>query len=214
MGIFDQYGQPVGGHRYKKFRPPEPLSITILKLVGLGVAFTAASILSPTFLTKAIKAYLKYKIREAEYLAYLDKRRVQKSLRYLRKKNFIAFPADKKKRPLLTKLGLRKFREVEFNSIEIKPVPWDGLWRFLVFDIPERQAGKRYIFRKKLKELGFFHFQRSVFLTPYPCRDEVGKMTEYLEIEESVHLMTANRFPGDENLVTRFNPQFRINRTP
>ncbi len=202
----DRYGPKVGGHRYKKWIPPEPLSVTILKLSALGVAFTTASLLSPTFLLKAIKAYLKYKYDEAEYYDYLEKRRIRRSLRYLRRRHFLAFPVKGKQGQIVvTKSGKNRLSEIELEEITIKPVPWDGRWRIVMFDVPEAKGGKRHIIRKKLKKLGFFHFQRSVFLFPYPCEKEINKITEILDIETNVHLLTAESFPGDEELKKFYN---------
>ena len=59
--------------------------------------------------------------------------------------------------------------------------------------------------RYQLKELGFFHFQRSVFLIPYPCADEIGKAAQFLDIEPYVHLLTVMRFPKDTELLKKFN---------
>lgn len=194
-----EYGPRVGGHRYKKFHPPVPLAIIILELMAFGALITAAVLFSPQTFTKLVYKYLKYKISQP------SRRQIQRSMYYLERKNFIAFLAGEKKKRFLTKLGLKRIKQAEFNAIEIKPIPWDGFWRFLVFDIPEKDEAKRYIFRKKLKELGFFHFQRSVFMIPCPCAKEIEKATTYLEIEPYAYLITANRFDGDEKLVKKFN---------
>lgn len=210
----DRYGPKVGGYRYKKWVPPEPLSITILKLCALGVAFTAASILSPTFLLKAIKGYLKYKYDEAAYYQYLDEKRIKRSLRYLKRKNFIAFPAKGKKGQfVVTRPGNKRLSEIELEEITIKPGPWDGRWRIVMFDVPEVKSGKRHIIRKKLKQLGFYHFQRSVFLFPFPCEEEIAKIKEILDIETEVHLLTADGFPGDEELIRTYNLKRNIDHS-
>jgi len=170
-------------------------------MAGLGLAITAASLLSPTFLANFIYRYLKYKLNQP-----FTKEQIQQSLYYLQHKQFIAFPA---KQPLgkiiLTKLGKKRLRGLTMDELTIKPVPWDGQWRFLTFDIPEKNKGARHIFRAKLKELGFFHFQRSVFLLPHPCQKEIDLITRSLEIEPCVHLITAKRFPGDKVLMKKFH---------
>lgn len=194
----DRYGSRVGGHRYKKWTPPQPLSITILKLMGAGIALTAASVLSPTFFLKAIKTYLKYKYDEARYYDYLNKRRIQNSLRYLKRKHFIAFPG--KGRFTITKRGAWHLARINIDEIVIKRVPWDGRWRLLTFDIPEEKEQKREYFRRRLKEMGFYHFQRSVFIIPYLCKKEIYAICEQLGIESNVHLITTDRFEGDEEL--------------
>ena len=195
----DRYGPKVGGHRYKKWRPPEPLAVTILKLTAVGTAM----ILSPPLLINAMKAYLKYKFDEAAYYEYLDKKRIQESLRYLKRKHFIAFPG--KGRITITKQGKGKLSQVELKQIKITPTTWDGKWRIVMFDIPEEKYSKRFVFRRKLKELGFYHFQRSVFLLPYPCEQEINQINSILGIENNVHLLVAGSFEGDEEIVKKFN---------
>lgn len=194
----DRYGPRVGGHRYKKWTPPEPLSITILKLAAFGVALTAASILSPNFLLNAIKTYLKYKYDEAKYYDYLNKQRIRNSLRYLKRKHFIAFPG--KGKFAITRKGVGRLARVNVDQITIKRVPWDGRWRLLIFDIPEEKEPIREYFRRRLKGIGFYHFQRSVFIIPYPCEKEIDAICEELQIESDVHLITTDRFEGDEDL--------------
>lgn len=135
-----------------------------------------------------------------------NRRQIQKSLYYLKRKKFIAFPArSPKRRVILTRLGLRKIDQMQFEKLKIKRAAWDGRWRLLTFDVPEKQKELRQIFRLKLKKMGFFHFQRSVFVFPYECSTEIGLITDYLRITPCVHLLTASRFFGDKQLVKKFN---------
>lgn len=165
------------------------------------MAITAASLLSPTFLATLLKRYLQYKLSQPVY----THKQIQRSLYYLKRKKFIAFPArDNISKIILTKLGQKRLTELQFDNLIIKRTPWDGYWRLLTFDIPEEQSPARHTFRRKLKELGFFHFQRSVFILPHPCEKEIGLITDYLKISPCVHVIVGGRFPGDEALVKRF----------
>lgn len=57
---------------------------------------------------------------------------------------------------------------------------WDGIWRLVSFDIPEKKATLRVWLRNKLKELGFGMLQESLWITPH----ELGQMfAEFLEHE-------------------------------
>src|SRR3989344_5880508 len=194
----DRFGRKVGGHRYKKWKPPEPLAVKILKLTAVGIAV----IMSPPLLINAMKAYLNYKIDEARYYEYIDKKRIQNSLRYLKRKHFIAFPG--KGKFTITKTGRARLDRINIDQIIVKRVPWDGKWRLLTFDIPEEKESKRDYFRRRLKEIGFYHFQRSVFIIPYPCRLEINTMCEELDIEANIHLITADSFEGDDELKSFF----------
>lgn len=63
---------------------------------------------------------------------------------------------------------------------ELQRVRWDGIWRLVVFDIPEKRKGIRDALRKKLRGLGFGMWQKSVYVTPHNFMHE---MNEYLEEE-------------------------------
>ncbi|OGE76233.1 MAG: CRISPR-associated endonuclease Cas2 [Candidatus Doudnabacteria bacterium RIFCSPHIGHO2_02_FULL_48_21] len=135
-----------------------------------------------------------------------SKKQLKTTLYGLRRRNFIAFPArNPKSRIVITKLGWRRLNEIKFNSLKIERRPWDRKWRLLTFDIPENKNLVRHKFRRKLKQLGFFHFQRSVFILPFPCNDEIEELANYLEIAPNVHVLVADRFPSDSALVKKFN---------
>lgn len=65
---------------------------------------------------------------------------------------------------------------------------WDGKWRFVIFDIPEKAKGVRDRLRSKLKELGFGMWQKSVYVTAY---DFMSEMNEYLEEQELYPLVVC-----------------------
>ena len=60
----------------------------------------------------------------------------------------------------------------------LKPKHWDGLWRIVLFDIPEKQRGGRDALRSRLRELGFFQFQKSALVYPHPCFDEIDLVVQ------------------------------------
>ena len=102
--------------------------------------------------------------------------------------------------------GRKRLDKFKLDNIRIaKPKSWDNKWRILVFDIVEEKAHMRDYFRKRLKEIGFYHFQRSVFIFPCPCGEVIDELSEKLDIENGVHLITANRFEGDAVLVKHFS---------
>ena len=73
---------------------------------------------------------------------------------------------------VLTKNGQKKALEYQINELKIKkPDKWDGKWRIVIFDIPEKKKKAREVLRAKLKDLGFKELQKSVFVLPYECED-------------------------------------------
>lgn len=92
----------------------------------------------------------------------------------------------------LTPLGRSRFLQYKFEGLSIpKPQKWDKKWRLVLFDIPESRRKIRNALRKKLKDLDFLEFQKSAFLFPYSCEDEINFVINVLDIAENVHYVEA-----------------------
>lgn len=106
---------------------------------------------------------------------------------------------------VLTKEGQRKAIKFKIDEIEIKkPSKWDGEWRVVIFDIPEKFKKAREALRKKLKDLGFFKLQESVFILPYECEDEINFIIEVFQIRPFVRLMRVKSFTNEEQIRLKF----------
>ena len=44
----------------------------------------------------------------------------------------------------------------------------------VIFDIPEKKKKAREALRQKLKDLNMVKLQDSIWVTPYPCEDEIA----------------------------------------
>ena len=88
---------------------------------------------------------------------------------------------------VLTKEGQKKALKFKLDEMKIKkPAKWDGEWRIVIFDIPERFKKAREALRKKLKDLGFIKLQESVFVFPYECENEIDFVIEVFLIRPFV----------------------------
>ena len=87
----------------------------------------------------------------------------------------------------LTARGKRKVLSFALDGMQIKsPSRWDGRWRIVAFDIPEKKRRARDIFRQKLKELDFKEFQQSVWAHQHPCLEEISFLVHLYELESYV----------------------------
>jgi DNA-binding transcriptional regulator PaaX len=94
----------------------------------------------------------------------------------------------------LTPKGEAALRKLELNEYKIqRPGRWDGKWRVLIFDIPEKRRTLRELVRRTLSAIGFIRIQDSVWLYPYDCEDlitllkadfKIGKDLLYLVVEQ------------------------------
>ncbi|MEK6897112.1 MAG: hypothetical protein AABW93_01130, partial [Nanoarchaeota archaeon] len=85
---------------------------------------------------------------------------------------------------------------------------WDKSWRVVIFDIPERSGRiARNAMRWKMKNMGFFQLQKSVWVFPYPCEKEIQLISEIYNVNPFVNIITAERIFNDDNL----SKYFKIN---
>lgn len=89
--------------------------------------------------------------------------------------------------------------------IKKAPKAWDGKWRLIFFDIPEKEKRKRNIFRSKLKELGFKQHQLSAWISPFDFSDEIDLLIAELEIEDYVKYLIGDTVRGEKELKKLFN---------
>ena len=95
------------------------------------------------------------------------------------------------------------YMEIEKLKIQ-RSKRWDGLWRVVVFDIAELRRFERNAFRGMLREIGFVHFQKSVWVQPFPCKREVDILRNFFGLSgKEVQLLEA-RIIGDDAYLRKF----------
>src|SRR3989344_5431638 len=104
----------------------------------------------------------------------------------------------------LSQKGKLKALTYHFDHMKIKEKAWDKKWRTVFFDVPEKYRWGRDSLRIKLKELGFYELQKSVFVFPYECQDEVDFIIEYYGIRKYVRYATMNDIDNSPHLKAVF----------
>ena len=128
---------------------------------------------------------------------------VYKTLKRLEKQRIVEIREKGDKAIItITEKGKKRLLKYNIDNIKIKiPKKWDKKWRIVSFDIPERQKNAREALRRKLKELDFFPLQKSLFIFPYPCKNEVDFIVEIFQIENFVIFWETN------NINNEFKPK-------
>lgn len=98
-------------------------------------------------------------------------------------------------------LALESMKE----SSSQKPKRWDGRWRVVLFDIPERRRGVRNQLRKFMQEFGFVRLQDSVWIYPYDCEDIIALAKANFRIGADALYMIAEQLERDTHLREHFN---------
>ena len=113
-------------------------------------------------LPKELKRYKKSQIRQALY-----RLKNQNNIEYIKEeKDTIGVN--------ITERGRKYLKRFEFDNLFLnRPKVWDKKWRMVIFDIPEKKKLAREALRSKLKDLGFVKLQDSIWITPFPCENEI-----------------------------------------
>jgi len=145
--------------------------------------------------------------KQFESSKHFSKKQIQNSFSYLNRQKLIEYVADKDGKTIvkITKKGESKLRAFSIDLIKIKkPKRWDGKWRLVMFDIPMRFTKGRETLRYHLKELDFFQFQKSAWIYPYPCEDEIIFIADFFGVGKYVEVVTVENILREEKLKKYF----------
>lgn len=163
---------------------PTAQKVLLLLLAGIALGLSASPI-----------AYFHIIGAVAKEWDKINRRALYRALKKLYKARLI----DSKDNPDgtttidLTQKGKKRALTYQIDEIRIKPMKrWDGSWRIVLFDIPEKFKKSRDAMARSLKNMGFYQYQKSVFLTPYECTDEIDFVIEFFNLRPFVRVITAH----------------------
>lgn len=137
----------------------------------------------------------------------VDPRIVSKTFWRLRQTKILDFKEDSEGniRFVLTEAGRKRVLAYHLEKLAIKKPPvWNGSWHIVVFDIPERMKPARNALGERMKALGLLPFQKSVWIYPYKCHDEIDFIAEVFGVGKYVHYIVTKSITNDELLRQRF----------
>jgi CRISPR/Cas system-associated endoribonuclease Cas2 len=189
------------GKKYPKTR--KAVRIILKTLFWTGTIAIAST--SPAFGHKIISQL----IRDMRYRLKSKKRKCQikpsyiNSFYYLKEKGFIRIENRGGQIYIsLTKEGRAKADKYQIDDLEIKkPDKWDGKWRIMIFDIQDKHKIKRETLRGKIKELGMFQLQKSVWVHPYDFSKEIKILRDFFGLtKDEMKIIIASVVEDDRKL--------------
>ena len=136
---------------------------------------------------------------------YRDKN-IEQIFRGFRRYKFVRYSKEEKSdKYSLTKKGESRLQNIVIDEIEIKnPKKWDGKWRLVMYDLPIRFKKARNAFRYKLKDLGFFQFQKSAWIYPYSCEGEILFVVDFFGVRKYIEILEVDKILDDKKLKAHF----------
>ncbi|MFH0936681.1 MAG: hypothetical protein V1808_00080 [Candidatus Daviesbacteria bacterium] len=165
-------------------------------VIALGLVGVLSAIMIAPGLAKALPLLQK-----------VDVARINQELKRLHKRGLVEI--IKRKNGIttikLTKEGKKKLARYKIDQLQIeKPKEWDGKWRIVIFDIPITKNSSREMFRRKMKNLGFYKLQNSVFVHPYPCFEMVQYLRNYFGVKTEVEYLEVEKLESQNKLIAHF----------
>ncbi|OHA62647.1 MAG: hypothetical protein A2117_02715 [Candidatus Wildermuthbacteria bacterium GWA2_46_15] len=190
----------MGWKKYKYYikKPKSEIVKDILYwLMIAGTVYFAAS--SPRFTTSLLRAHQRWK----KY----PRKKIYDTFSHLRRRGLIETRMENGQIYInLTSEGKKKAGYFQINDLKIKrPKIWDRKWRLVIFDISELKKMHREAFRSKLKEMGFYLLQKSVWAYPFDCEAEIELLRDFFSLKENdLRLIVAEKIGHDDEIKSRF----------
>ncbi len=173
------------------------LARDILRLVAAGVV-VGAGVMAPNTLQ-----LLQYFTPRSPK----ERAKIMRMIRYLESRDCIQLEHQNGREYIhLTKQGRKQFDENAIRELQIpEPRRWDRRWRLVMFDLPIRHEKVRQAFRLKLEDFGFRLYQRSVFIYPHECMEEVNAVAEWFGVREHVRYIVAEHINDMRKYAVEFD---------
>lgn len=181
----------------------EPKVKDVLALLGIGTLLFASFVMPG--LPLAIGAFAK---GERERRWQQDKKewekfnlwRLRQILKRLHRQKMVkVIKKNGEAIVVLTKKGKTKLLKYKLEEMIIKKQKhWDGKWRLIIYDIAAKKKYTQELFRKMLKKFKFLQLQKSVYLYPFDCKNEIEFLRQYYKIGKDVIILTISGLENEE----------------
>ncbi|TSD02831.1 MAG: phenylacetic acid degradation operon negative regulatory protein [Parcubacteria group bacterium Athens0714_16] len=172
------------------------LAKNILKTIA-GMAFVVGSLALP-------QLPIVYKMFDAE--SWKEKEKIRLAIDRLQNKKYIKkYKKDGVDIVEITENGRKEVLKYKLDEIKIKEQKrWDGTWRMIMFDIPEKHKSARDGLTLKLIRMGCAPIQKSVFVTPYECEKEIKFIGEYFGVSKYIIFLETDKISNEDSLRGEF----------
>jgi len=191
-----KYGELIGGILKYFAEADRGIYYKNLGRRGVGILYLVDQL---EYLLKSVHTLQDKKAKITRVLQNLEKKEIfdlqekeGKVIVYLKNKNH----------PKIIEYSIKSL--LDFKKKEKK---WNGKWFLVFFDVPEAQRNKRNYLRKFLIKLGFYQYQKSVYLFPYECAKEVKLIKKIVEGAKYIKYIIAEKIEDEQKVKEFFELQ-------
>ena len=178
----------------KKYDKGEISEIILSALLVVGVIAVAVT------MPNAVQLFKYFTPRNAS-----ERARIKQSVYRLERAGFVKRKDGKGGVFMLTEKGREKAMRYAIAQMSIaSQKTWDKKWRLVMFDVPENKKQARRAINFALKRLGCVQYQKSVFVTPFPCEKEIDFVGECFGVRDNIRIIVASEVEKSDLLQKTF----------
>jgi len=178
-----------------------PTTKEIIYLLGLGAVVTASILMPGSLYVAKVVLDIKREDDRIKWQKDWDKfnlSALKRNLKRLREQKLVEInTVDSEEIIKLTKKGYTKYLKFKPHELTINKNKWDGRWRIVIYDIAKFKKHQQERFRYLIKSMGFLQLQKSVYLTAYPCEEQIEYLREYFGIGKEVIYIRADKIENE-----------------
>lgn len=130
--------------------------------------------------------------------------KIARTFYYLKRRGYIKLiPKGEDVLVELTQAGKKRILKMNYEQLKI-PISkdWDKKWWYVLADIPTKEfRGQADSLRGKIRRLGLFPLQRTVWVYPHDPTDQIAFVAGRLQIERFVTILRADKIDEDDHRV-------------
>lgn len=186
---------------HKKYKEEYPSTAEIIYLLGMGTLLVG-TILMPGLgyaarMIDRVKKNHEWRQSQRQWKKF-NPYVLKRNLKRLREQKVVEIIEKNGEEIIkLTRKGYTKYLKFRLEELSLSGKRWDGKWRIVIYDIAKFKKNQVSAFRNILKYINFFQLQKSVYLTPYPCEEQITYLREYFGIGDEVLLIRADRIENE-----------------
>lgn len=178
----------------------------ILEIIGMTLISGGSHPLKP-ILPMAVEAIAKL-LKEIKKID-VDEKQLKRSLISLERRQIIDLTEKDDQVTVYLKdknnSTVMKYSIKVLMDLKKKQKKWNGKWFIVFFDVPEIQRNKRDYLRYFLTKIGFYRYQKSVYLFPYECEKEIMLIKKIVEGAKYMKYIIAEKIEDEETAKIFFN---------
>lgn len=171
----------------------------IAKII-LSTLLTAGFVTFAIAMPNAVQLFKYFKPND-----WKERARIKKSVSRLEQMGHIKKRGGVNEVFVLTEKGREKAMLYAIEKMKIASQKrWDKKWRIVMFDVPEKKMQARRAINFALKRLGCVQYQKSIFITPFPCEKEIDFVGECFGIRDHIRIVVADEVEQSDALRKSF----------